>query len=1017
LQSPALITAFLATCTEQGEVVKVVDSGKLLMLPADAAAEMQAFFKHSSQQIQHLLSPSIEQAAAASPVKQLQTRTTKVFQSAMSYLLTKVIPKQRSRSQPSSTSSRAGGMVGNRMQAGTRSADGTSQASSSSSNVQRQQQQQQQQQPAQPTDAVAAPVDPAVLYAYEHCLVPVMKQWGALFASDDMAAVPGSGLQLNLLPQAPAALHAVTSLLNLLVENELWACSLLVLGRFPALARHVRRSGLTPAGDATGQLLINQLVQASQLDSACSAAASPPPLLQQLQGLQSQQTSHLRQQQTVHQAMQQLQQQQQHMQGFQAQRGGLPGLLLPQQVQQPMLPFQANARLLLQYQQSSEPTGLLLLMQHLQLQQLGAKQASVQHGMQPPVGHMQPAQPRSSSPVGSDDSVESADEILVRLGLLQQARWEQEALGDIAQMEVQAEQQQHHGDPHTCFSDVWSQPLPVAQPHALAEAVSRSAPLFVLPAMSPANAPSALMSSGQPCCSSAAEHPAEHPAEQQGTQQLDNPQHAAAGLPPVQAAAAGPSSAAAACCDASSSSGLRQRRPAAVAPTFAGISNLLSKQRQLSWEEEQPEAVPSPPPLPVYSPGSQGSGNEGWYPGSWQLPEPTPGMLFARGGLAAGGLAAGGLAAGFLHMPHPPLGMPAQQLGVGALPGFLQDDDEDPYTQPSHAAGISYDRQQQLQQQDLLEQQIKQQLMDQQLWEQQQHNMGACDQLEAIQSPFKGTDAHEGQAAGSIACGSDTGGDCSKRSSCDSKQGACRATCGGGGGNSSGRAANPGLALLQPAGGLSWQQPLQLISLCAQGFSEPCVEASYLVFKNHGCSLLDATAGFLCTSMLVTSSMRTISPWDWDSCLQLLVMVAYAALFFIPYIVMQLHTQLFLRLREGLLVVGRNLGALFLMMMALGYLPMVQIWKNVVVNTLALQIQNGVILPACQQVRLPAALLIALVHVPADAVYLSVGRPLSEALAHSVLMQLVSVLVALVFDVWCRLRFLQRYSGVTAVQR
>jgi hypothetical protein len=383
-------------------------------------------------------------------------------------------------------------------------------------------------------------------------------------------------------------------------------------------------------------------------------------------------------------------------------------------------------------------------------------------------------------------------------------------------------------------------------------------------------------------------------------------------------------------------------------------------------------------------------------------------MLFARGGLAAGGLAAG-----FMHMPSPAQGIPGQQPGVGVMPGGLLLDEEDPYTQPSLAAGMMYDRQQQLQQQELLEQQIEQELMDQQLWREQQLNMSVCDQIELCS--MEGADSCKGEAAGSATSSSGTVGDCNKHSSgqYDSQKGTCGTTRGG----SSGSAANPGLAMLQLADGLSWQQPLQLVSLCAKGFSEPCVEASYLVFKNHGCSLLDATAGFMCTAMLLTSAMRTISAWDWGSCLQLLTMVVYACLFFLPYFVMQLHTRLFLRLREGLLVAGRNMGALFLMLMALGYLPMVQIWRNVIVNTLALQIQNGIILPACQQVRVPAALLIALVHVPADALYLSIGRPISEALAHSVLMQLTSVLVALVFDAWCRLRFLQRYSGVTAAQQ
>jgi hypothetical protein len=205
----------------------------------------------------------------------------------------------------------------------------------------------------------------------------------------------------------------------------------------------------------------------------------------------------------------------------------------------------------------------------------------------------------------------------------------------------------------------------------------------------------------------------------------------------------------------------------------------------------------------------------------------------------------------------------------------------------------------------------------------------------------------------------------------------------------------------------------QLLRLCAWGFQDPCLEASYLVFKNHGCRLLDATAGILCTAMLVTSAMRSFR-LQADSCVwaQLMTMLIYAAFFFLPYVAMQLRVQTFLRLRELLLVVGRSVSGMILAVMARGYLPMVAIWRIVVVNTLSLQIQNGFILPACQQVRLPAALVIAAVHVPADAIWLAAGRPFKVALVHSIIMQVVALAVTFASDAWCRRRFLQRYSGV-----
>jgi hypothetical protein len=52
--------------------------------------------------------------------------------------------------------------------------------------------------------------------------------------------------------------------------------------------------------------------------------------------------------------------------------------------------------------------------------------------------------------------------------------------------------------------------------------------------------------------------------------------------------------------------------------------------------------------------------------------------------------------------------------------------------------------------------------------------------------------------------------------------------------------------------------------------------------------------------------------------------------------------------------------------------------------------------------------------VPADAFYLTLGRPWRSALLHSTLMQLTALAVTAGLDAACRRRFVQRYQGATA---
>jgi hypothetical protein len=745
---------------------------------------------------------------------------------------------------------------------------------------------------------------------------------------------------------------------------------------------------------------------------------------------------------------------------------------------------------------------LLLQQMHQQQQQLGMVPPGMQGSMPSIPGAaavpVQPALGRTRSPSGSDDTVESASEILVRLGLLQQARGEQEqlqqealeqeALEQEALAAYMAEEQDLQGlsTDSMWASAAWSIPMPVALPAVQSVRAYKTAPLNVIQLesleaagcgpLTPTAATAAATRTVEDLTGLVAhQHLAAHERRASFEQSL-HPGAAGPAAVAAAAAAAGLAAAGAAADVAAQAGavlaeagGLRQRRPAAT-PTGG---SLFSKQRRLSWEEEQPEPVPLAPSFsaaPYQRPAAAAAAAAaGWYPGTWQLPEPSNSLLLGQGGYVRG--------QGVSHVQPPrpdsaavidPAG--GELCSYGGLTGYLAGD---PFTEPSYAGEVSgtlLQRRQQLQQheaeaqqqqhwlqqqqqqqqeddvqnlleqqqEDVLQQQQQQQqeenVLQQQQWVQQQQVNEEVEELQQQQwleqqqhkeeqagvQQTRGASCQAGPEQAStaalefepVSCGKGVNikfADCSKHSS-SSKSGVNSDVC-----CSSSSSSSSSNLPQSPVGGLSLQRPWQLLAVSACGFQDPCLEASYLVFKNHGCSMLDATAGFICTSMLLTSTLRSLNlRSDYIAWLQLMTMAIYAVLFFLPYIVMKLQLQTFLRLREQLLVFGRNMGAIVLAAMALGYLPMVQVWKNVIVSSLSLQIQNGFILPACQQVRLPAALMIAAVHIPADAIWLAVGRPFRWALLHSVLMQLSSVTVALMFDVWCRVRFVHRYSGMTA---
>jgi hypothetical protein len=212
----------------------------------------------------------------------------------------------------------------------------------------------------------------------------------------------------------------------------------------------------------------------------------------------------------------------------------------------------------------------------------------------------------------------------------------------------------------------------------------------------------------------------------------------------------------------------------------------------------------------------------------------------------------------------------------------------------------------------------------------------------------------------------------------------------------------------------SWVWDLMAVAkVTAGGFQDVWLEQSYLVFKNHSCLLLDTTASVICSGMLLASIIRGFDPSETQAWPKLAVLVVYGVVFFFPYMLKQYRQQLFLKMREQLIVIARALTAAMLCLVATGLLPQPNAWVVAVTKTMALQLQNSFILPCCQQLRLPAAAAIAAVHVPSDMLMLGMAMPLPTALLHSCLIAMGSLLTSLLLDIHCRWRFVLRDRGAT----
>lgn len=199
------------------------------------------------------------------------------------------------------------------------------------------------------------------------------------------------------------------------------------------------------------------------------------------------------------------------------------------------------------------------------------------------------------------------------------------------------------------------------------------------------------------------------------------------------------------------------------------------------------------------------------------------------------------------------------------------------------------------------------------------------------------------------------------------------------------------------------------------GFKDRWLEQSYLVFKNHSCGLLDATAAIVCFAELTAATTRSFSPGTDPLAYQkLLSIMQYASCFFFPYLVMHLYRQLYLRYREPLIVFGRVSSGGLLVLVALGILAQPDAWVAAVGKTASLQLQNGFILPCCQQLRMPAAATIAVLHFASDAFMFSMALSPLMSVVYSCFILVCSLLVWLGVDVWCRYVFMHRYLGAVA---
>jgi hypothetical protein len=935
-------------CDDEGSISDIVDSGKILVLPKDAAEEVRTLFAKIKQDMQqHLPSAGRSQPA---PVQQQQHVG---LQLAVLPLLQRTWHSLTGRPWGASTSqgnAQAAVPASSSAQPATAGPSNVSSADSAADAA-----------VALGGSTACAP-DAAALYAYEHFLVPFVRHWEAVLLPRAAAQQVGPS---NAAASATADALAVR-LLHFMLDNELWTAAVLLLDQVPAVADYASQCGmdiLTFGGRVPQQ---QQLVSGQPQTTAADRgqqllAAQAGPLLA-LRGMQQQQ-----QQQGLH--------------------AGLTSASL-----------QA-----LHVQQQQQQAGYGVLRYTRELSPVGPNELRL--------------------PSNDDSSFESASEIYRRVLLLQQLRSEQEALAEYEQQQDavdaalgQQQQQQQRSGSSGSMQLAWLQ----AQYAAAASTNHQRSPAthsaMAAAAESALEEAAAEMTTLEVAAAVAAEPDA---AEQDILAQMLSAEGLSGSF-----AVAEPCLWQQAALAAEGPAMVPKARPPKPEHTYleGSLSRMSAKAIGREMEASNVSAAGS---------SSSSSFKQQEQQQQMQMQRLVPGQQHSAAAQTAAGaeaVAAAGAAA--LAAPEAVLvvfpGTAEQQhQAAGAavqMPAYISlatDVNEQQQQQAAGAAvlaaadvciGDAGSTQQQQQQHRSLR-------IESMPWQE----ITAAAPAAALKR-----DARSADAAFTAEDSCDASGiDDSDFRALVEYEVSCSSSSDASSGEAAAVAADYGQAScskphkrpqLQHGQQLTLtQQVMSGVQLAVSGFEDPCLERSYVVFKNHSSALLDTTALLICGGMLAAATMRSADfrrdPEAWG---KLGMVMLYGVFFFLPYAVMQLHRQLFLRYREVLLVLARTMTAFILILVAVKAVPQPNAWVSVVGNSLAMQLQNGVILPSCQQLRLPAAAAVAAAHLPSDALMLALGMPVRMAVLSSMMVQLCMLLVTVAQDAWCRHKFMQRYLGVAA---
>jgi hypothetical protein len=796
--------------------------------------------------------------------------------------------------------------------------------------------------------------DAVTLYAYEHFLVPFVRHWEALL-------LPRTAAQ-QLDPASAAAAAAADALavrlLHFMLDNDLWSSAVLLMDQVPAIADYALRCGLEPPN-------VSPLPAIQCLSGALWPARAPQLLQQQQVAFGHSWGAADRGQQLL------------------AVRSGL--LLGANGLQQE------------QQQQQNIHAGLTAA----SLQALQAQQQPAAYGVLSYTRQFSPVQSvELPLPSNDDSSFESASEILRRALLLQQLRSEQEALAEFQQQQdaaaappAQRQQQSSRSNSQSGGRSSLQLALLQAQYAAAGPSVEQRLPTIrsTLPVAEDA---AAELTTLEVAAAAAAEAEAAEAADQELLAQMLS----AEGLE-GSFAVAGPCIDYAAVLAAEGPALVPKARPPKPEHTY--LEGSLSR---LSFKSAGKAAG-------VPDAGAAGGSSS------------SSGVMQQQGSMAPPSCHTSVVQAADVVAHPPAAAAPPEVFGL-PLSSTEQDQAGGAVLHAAEPGCCAEDSSKQLQQprrhpiEDMLWHEIKpaepEADKDGCCVDTTGYTVDSCDSSVYDLSEYQALEEFE-EAAAAAAAAAPPPPQAAAASIAEAADAAAHYehdSC------SKSRQQQQVQGLLQPQP--KQQQPMcqQLVGhmqLAVTGFEDPCLERSYLVYKNHSCALLDTTALLICGGMLAAAAMRSVDlKRDPEALGKLGMVLLYGALFFLPYAVMQLRRQLFLRYREVLLVSARTLSASLLILVAVKAVPQPDAWVSVVGNTLAMQLQNGVILPSCQQLRLPAAAAIAAAHLPSDALMLALAMPVRMAVLTSVMVQLCMLLVTVAQDAWCRHRFTQQYLGVAA---